>query len=55
MGHVNCPNEAAAAARNYISSGLMEPIEAFCNRGLRSVSASVYCLFCVRMSRKDIP
>ena len=35
--------------------GLMEPIEAFCNRGLRSVSASVYCLFCVRMSRKDIP
>ena len=55
MGHVCYSDEAAASARNCVSSGWTEPIVALCRRGLRSAFASVFGLFYARKGRKVSP
>ena len=55
MGHVCYSDEAAAAARNCVSSGLTEPIVALCRHGLRSASASAFGLSYAHKSSKVSP
>ena len=55
MGHVCYSDEAAASARNCVSSGLTEPIVTLCRHGLRSASASAFGLFFAHKSSKVSP